>query len=87
MLGLDCAEGALGGEGVWGKGTGDLGYDRDVEEFGEADAVGGYIFVFVLVALVGLWVGGGWRLADGLLILMGGVLPQACIIPPRKIGM
>ena len=25
-------------------------------------------------------------MADGLLTLMGGVLPQACMMPPRKMG-
>lgn len=47
MLGLNGAEGALGGEGVWRKGCGDLRYDGDVEEFGQTDAVGGYVFVLV----------------------------------------
>ena len=32
MVGLDCAEGALGGEGVWGEGSGDCGGDGDGEE-------------------------------------------------------
>lgn len=41
MLRLDCAEGALGGECIWGEGRGDSSYDGDGEEFGEADAVGG----------------------------------------------
>ena len=47
MVGLDCAEGTLGGESVWGEGTGDGGDDGDGEEFGQADAVGGYVFIFV----------------------------------------
>ena len=52
MLGLDSAEGALGGEGIWGKGRGDLGYDGDVEEFGQTGAVGRYVFVLIWVVLV-----------------------------------
>jgi len=64
-MGLDCAEGALGGEGVWGEGNGDLGYDWDVEEFGQADAVGGYVFVFVLGVLEGMFGLGRWWDDDG----------------------
>ena len=78
---MDSAEGALGEEGVWGKGRGDLGYDRDVEEFGQTGAVGGYVFVLIWVVLVDwfAWSGGegwvdgrrtfdvdGWRVAAGL---------------------
>lgn len=61
MLGLDSAEGALGGEGIWGEGSRDLGYDRDIEEFGQTGAVGGYVFIFVFVVLAEEWVGGSWQ--------------------------
>lgn len=47
MLGLDFAEGALGGEGVWGEGSGDGGGDGDGEDGCEAGAVEGDVFVFV----------------------------------------
>jgi hypothetical protein len=39
-------------EGLRWEGFGDLGYDGDVEEGGEAGAVVGYVFVFVCVGWV-----------------------------------
>ena len=88
MMALDCAEGALGGEGVWGEGRGDFSYDGDAEEGCEAGAVVGDVFVFVWEVVVRGVLGGLEEgMVDGLLTLMGGVLPQACMMPPRKIGM
>jgi hypothetical protein len=50
-LSLDCAEGALDVQGLRWKGFGDLGYDGDVEEGGEAGAVVGDVFVLVCLGI------------------------------------